>query len=193
MSETSLSLIERVQQQNDNSCWADLVAIYAPLLLRWTLRYDVQQSDAEDLVQDVLLVVYRELASFQHQGRAGSFRSWLRTILVHRLRNHWRSRKSQVKAIGGSKFEELLQNLADPASGISRIWDREHDARVLACLMKQISSRFTPTSLEAFERTAVRGEAASEVARDLGVTVNSVFIAKSRVLNELRRRTKDLL
>lgn len=193
MSDTSLSLIERVQQQNGETCWAELVDLYGPLLLRWALRYEVQQSDAEDLVQDVLLVVCRELPSFHHQGRTGSFRAWLRTILVHRLQNYRRSRNSQPKARGGSDAEELLQNLADPASGISRIWDREHDARVLTCLMKQISSRFTPSSIEAFERTTLKGEAASQVASDLGMSVNSVFIAKSRVLSELRRRAQGLL
>ena len=67
--------------------------VYTPLLKQWLSRYEVQDADADDLVQDVLMVVSRELPRFQHSHRRGTFRSWLRTILVHRLRRFWDKRQ----------------------------------------------------------------------------------------------------
>src|SRR4051794_34354672 len=96
--ETSLSLLERLQAHApDKSDWEQLVAAYLPLLRSWMARYQVQPADAEDLAQDVLMVVLRELPSFRHNRQPGAFRTWLRRILVNRLQNFWRLRSRQLQ------------------------------------------------------------------------------------------------
>src|SRR5689334_12934836 len=97
--ETSLSLLDRLRKSPDDADWSRLVEVYTPLLRAWLLRSDVQPADADDLVQEVLLVVHRELPAFQHNQRSGAFRSWLRRIVVYRLRNFWRSRGRLVAGI----------------------------------------------------------------------------------------------
>lgn len=193
MPETSLSLLERAQRHEDDAAWTDLVTVYTPLLHRWMHRYALQECDAQDLVQEVMLVVHRELGSFQHAGRTGAFRAWLRTILLHRLQDYWRRSKQRESPTGGSDFQDRLQQLADPASNLSKLWDREHDAHVLRGLLRRIERRFTPASLEAFQRVVLHGESIAQVAEDLGLSVNAVCIAKSRVLRELRREADGLL
>ena len=106
MDETSLSLLDRIRETDDTKSWDRLVALYAPLLKRWVRQYDVQESDADDLVQEVLTVVSQELPKFNHNQRTGAFRSWLRKILVHRLQNYWRGRKQRPAAKGGSSLLE---------------------------------------------------------------------------------------
>ena len=85
MDETSLSLLERLRQSPENEGWNRLSDLYAPLIRAWLRRYDVQDSDANDLVQEVLLAVSKDLGKFEHAGRPGAFRGWLRAILVNRL------------------------------------------------------------------------------------------------------------
>src|SRR6056297_3291965 len=92
MNDTSITLLERLRQNDDPENWDRLVSLYSPLLRGWLRKYDVQSSDVDDLVQEVLLAVSNDLKSFEHQGNPGAFRSWLRTILVHRLRDFWRAR-----------------------------------------------------------------------------------------------------
>ena len=87
MTDTSMSLLDDVCRRPDSESWTRLVGIYTPLLKGWIGRYDVQDSDRDDLVQDVLMVVLRELPTFRHTQRQGAFRSWLRGILVNRVRN----------------------------------------------------------------------------------------------------------
>src|SRR5215472_4646526 len=123
MSDTSISLLDRLRLRPDEAAWKRLVDLYTPLIHNWLHRYAVQPEDADDLVQEVLVVVARELPQFHHDQRRGAFRCWLRTILVHRLRDSWRARRYRPIATGDSVVEQQLEELADPASGLSRIWD----------------------------------------------------------------------
>jgi RNA polymerase sigma-70 factor (ECF subfamily) len=86
--ETSVSLLERLAGTPSDDDWGRLDALYRPLLRGWMARAGVPASDVEDLVQDVLFVVSREVAGFERQ-RQGAFRAWLRTILTHQLRDHF--------------------------------------------------------------------------------------------------------
>jgi RNA polymerase sigma-70 factor (ECF subfamily) len=193
VSDTSASLLERLRAQPDGDAWRRLVAIYTPLLRQWLGRYGLQPSDVDDLTQDVLAVVVRELPAFEHNQRAGAFRRWLRTILVNRLRGFWRARQSRPQATGGSDLGPVLEQLEDPQSGLSQLWDHEHDRHVMARLLELIEPQVTPATWQAFRRVVLEGQDEEAVAAELGVTVNAVFIAKSRVLARLRREAKELL
>lgn len=149
-------------------------------------------EEADDLVQDVMAVLVRELPTFQRQ-RTGSFRRWLRTATAHRLEAHYRSRVSRPRALGAPAAECPLAQLADPHSELSRRWDDEHDRHVLRRLMVLIASRFEPTTLAAFRRIAFDGIAPAQVADELGISLNAVLLAKSRVLSQLRQEAQGLI
>src|SRR5579871_2970130 len=99
--ETSVSLLERLAGAPTDDDWRRLLDLYQPLLRAWMARAGVPTADADDLIQEVLLVVFREVGGFERRG-PGAFRSWLRTILTHRVRNHLRGRQYRPFAIGGS-------------------------------------------------------------------------------------------
>jgi RNA polymerase sigma-70 factor (ECF subfamily) len=192
MSETSASLLQRLRQQPDSDAWQLLVHIYTPLLQQWLGRYGLQASDVDDLIQDVLAVVVREMPQFEHNQHKGAFRRWLRTILVNRLRGFWRARQSRPPA-GNSDLGQMLDQFEDPQSGLSQLWDKEHDRHVMARLLEQIEPEVTPSTWQAFRRVVLDGKDEETVAVELGISVNAVFIAKSRVLAKLRREAQDLL
>ena len=98
MDETSLSLLERLQRADNRAHWDGLYEVYAPLIRHWLAKYDVLDHDAEDLVQEVLMVMMKELPKFEHSGNVGAFRAWMKNILVHRLRNFWRQSKRHAMA-----------------------------------------------------------------------------------------------
>jgi RNA polymerase sigma factor (sigma-70 family) len=193
MCETSASLLERLRGQSDGAAWQRLVDLYTPLLRGWLGRHGLQACDVDDLVQDVLAVVVRELPQFQHNRRTGAFRRWLRTILVHRLRDFWRARRARPQPTGGSELPRLLEQLSDPDNDLSRLWDEEHDRYVVRRLLEQIESEVTPSTWQAFRRVVVEGRDEETVAAELGLSVNAVFIAKSRVLSRLRREADGLI
>jgi RNA polymerase sigma-70 factor (ECF subfamily) len=192
MSETSLSLLERLRLQPDAESWQRLVSLYTPLIQGWLRRHAVPPADAEDLTQEVMTVVVRELPQFTHSHRRGAFRSWLRTITVNRLRALWRSRRARPTATGDSDFLKMLDELEDPNSGLSRLWDQQHDQHVARRLMELVQPQFEPATWQAFRRVVLDGVKAAVAAAELNMSVNAVLLAKSRVLSRLRQEMQGL-
>ncbi len=190
--ETSASLLERLRTSPDEAAWRRLDDLYQPLIRRWLLRDPSLREDADDIVQEVMSVLVRELPNFRRR-RNGSFRRWLRTITAHRLAGHYRSRKNRPVALGCPVEESPLTQLADPTSELSRQWDREHDRYVLSRLMELIAPLFEETTLAAFRRVAFDGIAPAQAAAELGMSLNAVLVAKSRVLSMLRQEAKGLI
>jgi RNA polymerase sigma-70 factor (ECF subfamily) len=192
MVETSHSLIDQLSNELDGESWPRLVELYSPLLRGWLDRYGVQAADADDLIQDVLMVVMRELPGFRHNQQPGAFRSWLRRIVVNRLRNFWRSSGRGV-GNGGSHALRRLDELEDETGHLSRIWDREHDRHLARKLLELIETRFSDKTRAAFRRLVLDGADPRQVASELDMSLNALFTAKSRVLRELRRIGKGLI
>ena len=190
--ETSVSLLERLAGTPTDEDWRLLLNLYQPLLRAWMARGGVPQSDADDLSQEVLLVVFREVGGFERRG-VGAFRAWLRTILVHRMRDYFRGRKQQPAASGGSDFQQALDELESPGSALSRLWDREHDEHVAASLLRRVQGDFAPITWDLFRRHVLDAEPAAKVAEELGVALNSVIQAKSRVFKRLRQELAGLV
>jgi RNA polymerase sigma factor (sigma-70 family) len=192
MPDTSVSLLDRLRGRPDAASWQRLVDLYTPLIQGWLRSQSLQPADADDLSQDILAVLVRELPGFQHQ-QTGSFRSWLRTITINRLRNFWRAQQARPAATGGSDLSSRLEELEDPHSELSRLWDREHDQHILKRALELIELDFAPSTWKAFRRQVLEGASVDTVAAELGLSPNAVIIAKSRVLSRLREEVRGLV
>jgi RNA polymerase sigma-70 factor (ECF subfamily) len=192
MFETSASLLERLRREPDAVSWKRLVDLYTPLLQGWLRRHLVPADDVDDLVQEVLEVLVRELPKFHYDRQRGSFRGWLRTITVNRLRMFWRSRRTRPLATGDSDLARKLDELEDPHSALSQLWDRQHDRHVARRLLELIEGEFEPASWRAFQRLALEGAKPLAVAAELDMSVNAVYLAKYRVLRRLRQEMQGL-
>ncbi len=132
------------------------------------------------------------MPEFRHNGRVGAFRAWLRTITVHCLRRFWRAKQYQA-APGGGDFDGYLAQLEDPASGPSAEWDREHDLRLLGRPLELVEPEFQPNTWRAFRLVVLERRPAAAAAAELGLSVNAVLIAKSRVLQRMRQEAGGLI
>jgi RNA polymerase sigma-70 factor (ECF subfamily) len=192
-SDTSLSLLEQLRLQPNEGSWQRLVDVYTPVLHSWLRRHLLPHADVDDLVQDILTVVTRELPRFEHNNRPGAFRAWLRAIMVHRLRVYWRDREYRPDATGDSDFQKKLEELEEPGTGLNRLWDHEHNQHVVGRLLEMIRPQFHPTTWQAFRAVMLDGQRPAAVAAQLGISVNAVLLAKSRVLRSLRLQAQGLI
>lgn len=192
MFETSASLLERVRTQPDAASWKRLVDLYTPLLEGWLRRNGVTHNDVDDLVQEVMETLVREIPNFHYDPERGSFRAWLRTITVNRLRMFWRSRRTTPLATGDSDFAKKLDELEDPDSALTRLWDQEHDRHVVHRLLEMIEPEFEAITWKAFRKVALEAIKAPTVASELGISINTVYLARYRVLHRLRQEMHGL-
>jgi RNA polymerase sigma-70 factor (ECF subfamily) len=189
---TSISLLDRLKVARSNdSDWNRFEALYKPLIHRWIGRIPGLGLEVDDVFQEVFLVLIREIPRFDRR-REGSFRAWLRQVTANRVRVYRRQRHRQPSA-AADQADGFLDQMADPNSLLARQFDQDHDKHICDALLSTVRSDFNQATRDAFQQFAVEGRPAAEVARELGLTVNAVVKAKSRVLNRLREEAAGLL
>ena len=189
---TKVSLLERLRSRPDQQAWQLLDDLYRPFILHCLRRDPTLHDEADDLAQEVMAVVVRELPTFERQ-RTGSFRAWLRTVTFHRLKAFWQARQRRPHLLGDQAPGSVLAQLEDAHSELSRLWDQEHNAHVVRRLLERITPDFEPATLRAFRRVVLDGLTPAEAAAELGTSDNAVLLAKSRVLKRLREEGEGLL
>jgi RNA polymerase sigma-70 factor (ECF subfamily) len=186
MHTTSLTLLERLRQPDDQEAWGRFVELYTPLLYRWGRRVGLREQDAADLVQDVLGLLVRKLPAFRYD-RQGSFRRWLRAVTL----NRWRERLRRAAVAPRTNSEGLDQVVVpDPAAAFE---EAEYRQQLVGRALSLLESEFSPLTWRAFQEHVVAGRGAAEVAAELGISIGTVYAAKSRVLTRVRQFLHGLL
>src|ERR1043166_4729728 len=191
---SSLSLLARVKA-NDPAAWDRLVTLYAPVVLGWCRRWDLQEQDAADVFQEVFSAVATHIAGFHRDQPGDTFRGWLRTIAMNKVRDHFRRLGRDPQGAGGTDALTRLAQLPSPAP-IAEEEPRDDSAATNGLFrraLELIRDQFEERTWQAFWRTAVEGRAAADVAADLRMTAGAVRVAKSRVLQRLREELGDLI
>ena len=184
MQTTSISLLNQLRAGGNNEAWQTFDALYRPWLRGWLTQRLMQSADAEDVLQNVMSVLLRELPEFKHNGRPGAFRAWLRGIVVNRIREF--ARQSRAAELPGDTATKLVDELADDHSPLTEEWDREHNQYLVSHLLALAERDFGATAVEAFRATLLEGQSAAQAAETLGISEAAVWAAKSRVLRRLR-------
>ena len=189
MQSTSLTLLERVRQPSDQSAWDRFVSLYSPLLFAFARRAGMNDNDAADVVQDVFLILMAELPGFEYDKARQNFRGWLKTITVNKCRERQRRR---VLAAGQGGDDGGLSGIVDDAT-VQAFWEREYQKHLVARALEIMQGDFEPTTWQACWQTTVADRPAADVAAELGITVNAVYVARARVLRRLREELRDLI
>ena len=192
MEQTSRSLLN-LARDGDGAAWEHLVSIYQPLIAGWLRRHHVPAQDAADVAQEVMAIMIREMPDFEHSGRTGAFRRWLRNVTANRVRQFWRDGRVRPRATGDSDFRMMLAELEDPHSEMTQRWNSQHDVHVLRQITAMIEQEFTEKSMQVFRRHVVQQVPAGDVANEFGLSIAGVYQVKSRILRRLRQEAEGLL
>jgi RNA polymerase sigma-70 factor (ECF subfamily) len=188
-SQTSTTLLGRLRQvPTDQAAWARFADRYGCKIYGWCRQWNLQESDAEDVTQTVLLKLAEKMRTFEYDP-SKSFRAWLKTVTRHAWLDSCPAR--QPVAAGGSQAVELLQTVEAREDLVQRL-DAEFDQELLDEASARVRVRVAPRTWEAFERTAVRGESGAEAGKALGMKVATVFVARSKVQKMLQEELQKL-
>lgn len=185
MNSTSVSLLERLAGGNDPVAWNRFVDLYTPLLFRWCHGVGLSDADAADFIQDVFLILVERFSQFRYDP-AQSFRAWLKTVLM----NVWRKHHRKVQRGPNANGDVELVADTDPGQIVDEV---EHRDFLMQRALAIAQTDFEPLTWRACWDFVVRDRSAAEVAAELGITVNAVYLAKSRVLRHLRAELAGLL
>jgi RNA polymerase sigma-70 factor (ECF subfamily) len=181
---TSASLLERLRRPDDALAWSRFVELYTPLLFFWAQRLGLSAEDAEDLVQDVFVTLVQKLPGFAYDRRK-TFRGWLRKVLVRKWLD--RQRRACLPTVAGAEAGDVAGPEGTP------FWEGEHRQFLVRRALEVMQADFEPRTWEACWKFVALGEPAAQVAADLGIKENAVYVAKCRVLRRLRDELSELL
>jgi RNA polymerase sigma factor (sigma-70 family) len=190
-SQTSPTLLGRLRQSpQDESAWGAFVDRYGPKILGWCRRWNLQEADAQDVTQDVLLKLARKIRDFQYDPTR-SFRAWLKTLTQHAWSNFVEARK-RARAVGGLPTEEQHLETLPARDDLVQQLDAAFAQETLDEAMTRVQLRVKPPTWEAFRLQALEGLSGAETAGRLHMTVTAVFVARSRVQRLLQEEVEKL-
>jgi RNA polymerase sigma-70 factor (ECF subfamily) len=190
MHTTPHSLLQQLRQpatgEAGSRAWERFVNLYTPLFFHWVRRIGLPDREAADFVQDVFTVLVEKLPAFDYDA-GKSFRGWLWTVTL----NKWRDRRRR-HAGEQQTSERQLEDLAGPEEP-NALEEAEYRAHVVGRALCIMQAEFAPATWKACWEHVIRGRPAVDVAAELGISVGSVYVAKSRVLQRLREELSGLL
>lgn len=183
---TRATLIQRVRDQHDEKSWKEFVRHYDPYIYNILRRMHLNHHDAQDVAQTVNLKVWEKLPEFNYDTNKGRFRSWLCTVAVNEVRMFLRNQHRSDRGIDPAELERTgswLRGADEPA--IEKLATEEWISHVTSLAWKNVEDRIDPSARRAFELVS-KGKKPDEVAAELGISVNSVYVYKKRAQDILR-------
>jgi len=192
--DTSATLLMRLRDLDDREAWDAFVERYTPVIFSWCLRFQLQDSDASDVTQDVLFKLVRFMREFRYDPARGSFRGWLKTVTNNTVRDLAKSWKTRTRGSGDSAVAQMLSSIQSPESlaSLASVIEAQYEQELLHAAEQRVKLRVKPHTWEAYRQVAVDRKPAATVAAELDMPIGEVYVAKSRVIKSLREEIRKL-
>lgn len=186
---TNTYLLEGLQNPDNQVVWQEFVDRYRPLLIKYARRLGLKEADAQDASQQTMIAFCTAYQQGKYDREKGRLRIWLFGIARNQVMNmHRRGKHKEVQVADDSDQTNFFARQKDE-NELEKIWEEEWRDAVLRQCLGEVRKEVDAKTIEAFELFAWKGTPAQEVAEQLGMTANAVFIAKHRVM----KRIKELL
>jgi RNA polymerase sigma-70 factor (ECF subfamily) len=188
---TRATLLTQLRQAPfDQAGWNEFVERYGRHIYRWCRQWKLQDADAEDLTQDILVKLTQRLRTFTYDPTR-SFRGWLKTVAHHAWRDFNESHRHAHRPTGDSQVEELILTLEARAGLVEKL-EEAFDLELLEAAKVRVRLRVAPHTWEAFRLMALDGLPVAEVAAKVDMQVAMVYVAKSKVQKMLKEEISKL-
>ena len=190
LARTNPSLLGRLRRDHaDPQAWSDFVRRYGADILRWCHKWHLQDADAEDVAQMVLVKLAQKLRTFDYDAKR-SFRAYLKTLTRYAVADFLEERES-ARGQGGSAALDQLHRVEAHTDLLAHL-DAAFDREVLEKAMEMVRARVEPHTWEAFSLLAIERLPGAEIASRLNLKVATVFKARSKVQQMLQEQVKLL-
>jgi len=195
---TRLSLLERLRDMDDRASWQEFFDTYWKLIYLAAMKGGLAEADAEDVVQETIIGIARNMESFRYEPSVCSFKGWLMHVTRSRIVDHLRKANPGKYAFVPISTETPVgeeDSLAiDPASEelFEDIWDSEWQTNLMEAAMERVKRRVAPEHYQIFYLHSVKGMPARDVAELLGASVPKVYVVRHRVAHKIRKEIRML-
>ncbi len=194
---TRYSLLSRLQDWDDQESWKDFFDTYWRLIYSFALKAGLTDAEAQDVVQETVMCVARDIDKFKRDRQLGSFKGWLRNLTRWRIADQLRKRspnavEPQAPSNGGSSVLEPGEMPEPVSSELEKIWEAEWQSNLMEAALERLKRRVKEESYQIFDLNVVRQWPASRVAKTLEISVAQVYLTRHRLLALLRKEVRML-
>lgn len=190
---TRQSLLGRLKNWNDQESWRVFFDTYWRLIYEAACRAGLNDSEAQDVVQETVIAVCKNMPTFQYDTEKGSFKGWLLRLTGWRIQDQFRKRQ-RIMRLEDPKCEGFsLEEIIDPAGlKLEDSWDDEWERNLLQAAVERVKIKIDPKKFQIFDLHVVKGMPVLAVARLLKVNAATVYLVKHRVGNILKKEVSRL-
>jgi RNA polymerase sigma factor (sigma-70 family) len=197
---TRRSLLSRLKQSNAQESWRQFFDTYWRLIYTTALKAGLIDAEAQEVVQETVLSVFRKIKSFQYDPAVGSFKGWLLTIVRWRIADQFRKRQQQEQPLHPHRGTETqgtgtatIDRVVDPdAIDLDALWEEEWQRTLFAAALERVKRHANARHYQIFDLHAVKQWPVQKVAQVLGVSAGQVRLAKHRITALMREEVARL-
>lgn len=195
---TRRSLLSRLRDSEDHESWRAFFDLYWRMLYKVARRSGLSDADAQDVVQETVVAVARQIPEFHYDPSRGTFKHWLFRFVQRRVSDHLR-RVYRQPPRGELAFEPMAEDDAsapavpdENAAGMDTAWDQEWEQSVFEAAVAQVRTRANPKHFQVFDYCVRRGWPAAKVAATLGLNAAQVYLARHRVSQAVKDAAREI-
>jgi len=194
---TRYTLLSRLENRDDQDSWKDFFDTYWRLIYSVAIKAGLTETEAQDVVQETVISVARDIHKFKRDRSLGSFKGWLHHLtrwrIADQLRKRTRARRDDDTAAIDDGPRPDVAEIPDPAAAaVDSVWDEEWQMNLLNAALEKIRRSVREEHYQIFDLYVVRRQSAREVARTLGVNVGLVYLVKYRLGSLLKKEVRRL-
>ena len=194
---TRYSLLSRLQNWDDQESWKDFFDTYWRLIYSIALKAGLTDAEAQDVVQETVICVAKDLDKFKRDRQLGTFKGWLRNLTRWRIADQLRKRKPaafEAEALSASSANSVEPaGIFDSAgTSLEDAWEAEWQANLMEAALERLKRRVKEEHYQMFDLNVVRQWPARKVASTLEVSVAQVYLVKHRILALLKKEVRVL-
>ena len=209
---TRPSLLGKLQGPDDPQSWQEFYRLYGPLIRNFALKAGCTDTEADEVLQETAIAVARHLPGYHYDPEVCRFKTWLLNQTAWRVKDQLKKRQrwdERVHKSGGGSLagagESLVQpgddpartatveRVADPrAQELDALWDAEWRSSLLKAASDRVRAKVNTKQWQAFDLNVLKEWPAGDVAKSLGITLASVYLAKHRVAAAVKKEMAKL-
>jgi RNA polymerase sigma factor (sigma-70 family) len=193
---TRQSLLERLKRWDDQESWRDFFDTYWRLIYSAAVKSGLNDAEAQDVVQDTVIIVAKKMEDFKYDPAVDSFKGWLLYLTRKQIAQQYRKRARDQGAGRSAKLAELTQELEEipeqAAANLDALWDREWERHLWNAAIAKVKQQVSAKQFQMFNLYVIKEWEAVAAARTLGVPVAQVYLAKHRVSALVKKELEQL-
>jgi len=194
---TRRSLLTRLKNWDDQESWKDFFDTYWKLIYAVAIKAGLNDAEAQEVVQETVISVAKQIEGFKYDPQIGSFKGWLLHTTRWRISDQLRKRRGDSGAIGReyktSTGTATVERIPDPAgSNLEVIWENEWRNNIFAAAIEKVKHRVDARQYQIFDLYVIKQWPVKKVATTLGVSPGQVYLAKHRVFALVKKEITDL-